>query len=167
MEFYRGLIRSPLHIPIPSTFPPMRKLPYRSRSLLQYGSSHVFLCPLQFLMYRFAVSYVPTARPVSPHSRSKKISLSPIDISTVPRCSDGRGIPLSTPLSIRRGAGGEAVPEVRLAWSLQMQVVSHTVALRLQIAVVERVGGNLDRHVLCYFQAVGFQTDPLGGIVGH
>ena len=149
----------------------MRKLPYRSRFLLQYGSSHVFLCPLQFLMSRFAVSYVPTARSVSPHSRSKKISLSPIDISTVPRCSrirkDGRGIPLSTPLSIRRGAGGEAVPGVRLAWSLQMQVVPHAVALRLQIAVVERVGGNLDRHVLCYFQAVGFQTDPLFRVIGH
>ena len=146
----------------------MRKLPYRSRFLLQYGSSHVFLCPLcKFLMSRFAVSYVPTARPVSLHSRSEIICLSPIDISTVPRCSDGRGIPLSTPLSIRRGAGGEAVPGVRLAWSLQMQVVPHAVALRLQIAVVERVGGNLDRHVLCYFQAVGFQTDPLFRVIGH
>ena len=49
----QGAHSIPLHIPIPSTFPPMRKLPYRSRFLLQYGSSHVFLCPLcKFLMSR-------------------------------------------------------------------------------------------------------------------
>lgn len=49
----QGAHSIPLHIPIPSTFSPMRKLPYRSRSLLQYGSSHVFLCPLcKFLMSR-------------------------------------------------------------------------------------------------------------------
>ena len=49
----QGAHSIPLHIPIPSTLPPMRKLPYRSRSLLQYGSSHVFLCPLcKFLMSR-------------------------------------------------------------------------------------------------------------------
>ena len=50
---------------------------------------------------------------------------------------------------------------------LKMQGVAHALLLGLQVTIVILVGCHLDRHILDDFQSVGFQTDTLGGVVGH
>ena len=48
-----------------------------------------------------------------------------------------------------------------------MEVVTHAVALGLEVSVVVFRGWHLDRHVLDDFQSVGLQSHALLRVVGH
>ena len=48
-----------------------------------------------------------------------------------------------------------------------MQRMSHALLLRVQIALIVFVGGNLNRHVLDNLKSVSFKTNTLYGIVGY
>ena len=48
-----------------------------------------------------------------------------------------------------------------------MEVVTHAVALGLEVSVVVFRGRHLDRHVLDDFQSVGLQSHALLRVVGH
>ena len=50
---------------------------------------------------------------------------------------------------------------------VEVQCVSHALFLRVQIALIVFVGGNLNRHVLDNLKSVSFKTNTLYGIVGE
>ena len=49
----------------------------------------------------------------------------------------------------------------------QVEQVTHTVLLGLEIAEVILVGSNLDGHILDNLQTVGLETHSLDGVVGQ